>query len=469
MKTGISTPSSEVCDNVGTPQSVTNITAAPASEATHYKAFLIQDQHGFEESRNPASNADMICRSSGQKYDKPPQTFKSETGTEIGRGVPTNLANRKNECWDMFNNLDPRRRRRRPPYCSNCGCIGHSSKLCNVPTLSCGIILFRRRDPQRRLHLSSSDMSTLITDGDRTALLRQELICKDMDYFNLNSLEGYDKLKKFESDLIKSPPDECNINLNRKKDCDNEHKSSPQIEYLLVRRKDSLNFVEFVRGKYDQNDIKFIFQVFLEITKEERVQIAKKDFRLLWKSLWATDKDVVTMTNDFLNAEFKFRMICSGYHSKNGAFISIDILLKSTNSKYITPEWGFPKGRKNKRESDIDCAVREFFEETRCPSSDFAIIHDLKSVNETFKGSNNVFYKHLYFVAKHTSGTDLDLNLRDTDQLAEIGDMGWFSLDKALELFRPYDVERKSLLMRLDNLLSNFSFSEEAPVTPPRS
>jgi 8-oxo-dGTP pyrophosphatase MutT (NUDIX family) len=30
----------------------------------------------------------------------------------------------------------------------------------------------------------------------------------------------------------------------------------------------------------------------------------------------------------------------------------------------MEPEWGFPKGRRNYNEKDIDCALREFSEET---------------------------------------------------------------------------------------------------------
>ena len=77
---------------------------------------------------------------------------------------------------------DHRRRRRRPPYCSNCGSIGHSSKLCGIPTLSCGIILFRRNaledDPKNYPFIDHSSINELI---------RRDLVLKDIDYFNLEN------------------------------------------------------------------------------------------------------------------------------------------------------------------------------------------------------------------------------------------------------------------------------------------
>ena len=50
-------------------------------------------------------------------------------------------------------------------------------------------------------------------------------------------------------------------------------------------------------------------------------------------------------------------------------FKSYDInYLKSLIEKSITrwseTEWGFPKGRRNFQEKDLDCALREFEEET---------------------------------------------------------------------------------------------------------
>ena len=39
-------------------------------------------------------------------------------------------------------------------------------------------------------------------------------------------------------------------------------------------------------------------------------------------------------------------------------------LVKESQTNWLTPEWGFPKGRRNYQETDITCAYREFNEET---------------------------------------------------------------------------------------------------------
>ena len=48
------------------------------------------------------------------------------------------------------------------------------------------------------------------------------------------------------------------------------------------------------------------------------------------------------------------------------------------------PEWGFPKGRRNLKERDRECAVREFSEETGLTAEDYIIqekiLHSVKNI-----------------------------------------------------------------------------------------
>ena len=64
-----------------------------------------------------------------------------------------------------------------------------------------------------------------------------------------------------------------------------------------------------------------------------------------------------------------------------------------------TPEWGFPKGRRNYQERDLTCAIREFEEETGYDRNKLCIISNLIPFEEIFTGSNYKSYKHKYFLA----------------------------------------------------------------------
>ena len=46
-----------------------------------------------------------------------------------------------------------------------------------------------------------------------------------------------------------------------------------EIKYLMIQRKDTLGFVEFMRGKYNLENIDYIYKIFKIMTKEERLSI----------------------------------------------------------------------------------------------------------------------------------------------------------------------------------------------------
>ena len=64
------------------------------------------------------------------------------------------------------------------------------------------------------------------------------------------------------------------------------NKTIQKYEYLLIRRKDSLGYVDFIRGKYNINNIEYIINIINEMTNYEKTNIITKEFDVLWKELW---------------------------------------------------------------------------------------------------------------------------------------------------------------------------------------
>lgn len=60
----------------------------------------------------------------------------------------------------------------------------------------------------------------------------------------------------------------------------------PTIQYLAVCRKNTIGFVEFIRGKYAINDTAYIQQLFNVMTEHEITLITDKEFEFLWEFLW---------------------------------------------------------------------------------------------------------------------------------------------------------------------------------------
>jgi 8-oxo-dGTP pyrophosphatase MutT (NUDIX family) len=122
------------------------------------------------------------------------------------------------------------------------------------------------------------------------------------------------------------------------------------VEYLLVQRKDTLGYVDFLRGKYSESNEYQLNNIIREMTRKEIGDIQTRDYKDLWYQLW----NKITESYDLKNEE-KYNMIKQKKHH---------LLVKS---EWDEPEWGFPKGRRNFKERDLECAVREFEEETGYP------------------------------------------------------------------------------------------------------
>ena len=68
------------------------------------------------------------------------------------------------------------------------------------------------------------------------------------------------------------------------------HPTNGQREYLMIRRKDTLGYVDFVRGKYQvrENDVnrQYILNMFKQMTRKEKERIRTLPFDVLWTELW---------------------------------------------------------------------------------------------------------------------------------------------------------------------------------------
>ena len=148
----------------------------------------------------------------------------------------------------------------------------------------------------------------------------------------------------------------------------------------------------------------------------------------------------------------------SDYIQSRDKFNTLDrlSLMRNNMSEYTEPEWGFPKGRRARGESDLACAIREFDEETNIPRDAFVVLKNIV-LTETFMGLNNVQYKHVYFVALLKEPGLLSLTQKLTAvQRREISGIGWKTFGEAYDLIRPHHVERKSMIDQLQSVIETF-------------
>ena len=221
-------------------------------------------------------------------------------------------------------------------------------------------------------------------------------------------------------------------------------------EYLLIRRKDSIGYVEFMRGKYNIYSKLYLSNIIAEMTVEEKQRILTNDFDTLWKNLWGDDINTQYRGEEKISRE-KFESLKYGIDVNDNDY-SLETLINESKSQWLETEWGFPKGRHNNQEKDLLCALREFEEETGYSRLSINIVQNLVPFEEIFTGSNYKSYKHKYYVAFMEKPDENQTTYQDT----EVSKMDWKSYEEAMQLIRSYNLEKKEVLTRVEIMLNKY-------------
>jgi len=121
----------------------------------------------------------------------------------------------------------------------NCGKYGHNFKTCKEPIISCGIICFNISLPNYKID---------------KFLFNKFLNIEDFNYQNIHYI------------------DKINFHNNK-------------IKFLLIQRKHSFSYIEFLRGLYKETDEPKIKSLFNLMSKSEVQLIKDNDFQTLWFNL----------------------------------------------------------------------------------------------------------------------------------------------------------------------------------------
>ena len=226
------------------------------------------------------------------------------------------------------------------------------------------------------------------------------------------------------------------------------HLPSPidSLEFLLIQRKDSLSFVVFIRGKYNLNEPAYIITLLKGMTSKEQQALLTRSFDQLWHDVWGDSAGSRSHRNEYETSERKFSQLTT----------RLPEWIQENPSRWMEPEWGFPKGRRNPYESDIHCALREFQEESGIRSSEISLIQNTHSISETFVGSNQVHYCHKYYIAICNRTTEVAMNQENFYMMREVGAIQWCSLEDAIAKIRPDNVEKREILLKAGKIMKNF-------------
>ena len=225
-------------------------------------------------------------------------------------------------------------------------------------------------------------------------------------------------------------------------------------EFLMIRRKDTLGFVDFVRGKYAFSDLNHLRNIIDEMTLDEKERLLSCDFKQLWTEMWGGYTNS-QFTGEEVQSRDKFNKLKNGGLSSfrcNGCAVTLRELVENSPTRWKRAEWGFPKGRRNNQERDIDCAIRENGEETgySVPKSD--ILSNIVPFEEVFIGSNLKSYKHKYFIAVVHN----DLRPTSEYERSEVSKLKWMSYETCIKKIRPYNIEKLKMFSRIHSILMTY-------------
>lgn len=213
----------------------------------------------------------------------------------------------------------------------------------------------------------------------------------------------------------------CRYNLKKK-----------NIEILFVKKRCTYWYTTFVLGRYHTRDDKRLMFMLSRMTPEEKLIILTMDYKRIWDHNWQTHnfnpkfknrKPITQPDSSYDTKKLKFEELIKDHGNRLRTLIS-----QSKNRPLI---WEIPKGRKvNDAENDVECAVREFEEETNIPKESYIFL-PMKPITFSHR-DGDVNYVNKYYIAIPTAPIKCRLNFDMLDQISEIIDVKWFTEQEAV-------------------------------------
>jgi len=199
-------------------------------------------------------------------------------------------------------------------------------------------------------------------------------------------------------------------------------------QYLIVRRRITYSFFEFVYGKININNENILRKAFGEMTNNEKIDILYGNYDNLYYKAYLQNPPKNIHYNQLESYDIKKYlknkyMFDNLYHKNEGKYIR-ELIHNSTNNGLL---YEIPKGRKsNKNETDLEAAMREFLEETGISTNFYNIDFNIKPIKQSYI-SNNIKYYNTYYVAYTKTQEPIKLKFNNNQQISEIDEICWLN------------------------------------------
>jgi len=222
------------------------------------------------------------------------------------------------------------------------------------------------------------------------------------------------------------------------------------LQFLMIRRKDSYGYIDFIRGKYSNQNISQIQKMIDQMSNDEKMRLLEHNFDVLWKMMWGENNYIQYRSEEAVSSK-KFESLKNGVEV-NGTIYTLEQLIQESKTTWKETEWEFPKGRRNFQEKDFECATREFEEETGISRDSICFIDNMLPFEEMYIGSNLKSYKHKYYLAYMNHTSDALLNYQKT----EVSKLEWKTIEDCISAIRPYNLEKIQMIQHINHALKEY-------------
>ena len=226
-----------------------------------------------------------------------------------------------------------------------------------------------------------------------------------------------------------------------------------------------------MRGKYKVDNHEYIIKLFNMLSfDEKRILREYEVFDAIRKIIGLGREHIYKREYD--DSKVKFEALQN--HADGNMIFK---LLDKSITRWNSPEWGIPKGRRKVwmphgfwangtchsgcGEIDIDCAVREFVEETGIKYKNLHVYRNVKPLEELYKGINGVLYKHVYYLAMVKDTEDGRTNVETVESGGnynfEVSNVKCFGLSECHRIIRPYYVSKLNVIKKGFQLINSIN------------
>ena len=213
-------------------------------------------------------------------------------------------------------------------------------------------------------------------------------------------------------------------------------------EVLLVHKRYSYAFAEFVHGRYVRRPdapvgLRLVSDLLDRMTTEELLDVWSLNFDQMWYRVWLGHEKREMYTAKLT----KFRITFMG---DGGQALRRMVQRARSRSQLL---WEVPKGRRNgPREADVVCAARELHEETGIAKSEYRLIPGARRrVCYVSAGTQYVCQYYIGVANPHVSAAAARgqgcSTLREIGNMGEVSESRWHSIEQ----LRMLDADTKHL------------------------